>query len=166
MEPQTETQRLDPEQIVARRAEKSRPILDKRKALLDRRVPTTPPQSLLGGPIGSALKQWDRPAVYPEDGRQDNNLTGNAIHSFAVVRKNWVFSGHPRGDYTSAILYSRINTANVNGIEPYSYLCHLFNHLIIATIDAKRKIVLPQSLDSKKPTYLFMILSIHLSIPE
>ena len=149
VERQAEKQKLKPEQIKALRAEKSRPILDKLKALLDARVATTPPKSLLGKAIGYALKQWDRLVVYLEDGRlrPDNNLAENAIRPFAVGRKNWLFSDHPRGADASAAIYSLIETAKANGLEPYRYLRHLFEHLPAATTDAQRKALLPQHID-------------------
>jgi len=81
VEHQAEKQKLDPGQIKALRAEKSSPILDKLKALLDARVATTPPQSLLGRAIGYALKQWDRLVVYLEDGRlRPDNQPGRKRH--------------------------------------------------------------------------------------
>ena len=133
------------------RAEKSRPILDKLKALLDARIATTPPKSLLGRAISYALKQWDRLVVYLEDGRlrPDNNLAENAIRPFAVGRKNWLFSGHPRGADASATLYSLIETAKANGLEPYRYLRHLFELLPAATTAPQRKALLPQYIDPK-----------------
>jgi hypothetical protein len=141
----------NPELIKALRAEKSRPILGKLKALLDARIATTPPKSLLGRAISYALKQWDRLVVYLEDGRlrPDNNLAENAIRPFAVGRKNWLFSGHPRGADASATLYSLIETAKANGLEPYRYLRHLFEHLPAAITDAQRKALLPQYIDPK-----------------
>ena len=149
VEHQAEKQQLNPEQIKVLRAEKSRPILDKLKALLDARAATTPPKSLLGKAIGYALKQWDRLVVYLEDGRlrPDNNLAENAIRPFAVGRKNWLFSGHPRGADASATIYSLIETAKANELEPYRYLRHLFEHLPAATTDAQRKALLPQYID-------------------
>jgi transposase len=151
VEHQAEKQKLDSEQIKALRAEKSRPILDKLKALLDARIATTPPKSLLGKAIGYALKQWGRLLVYLEDGRlrPDNNLAENAIRPFAVGRKNWLFSGHPRGADASATLYSLIETAKANDLEPYRYLRHLFEHLPTAASDAQRKALLPQYIDPK-----------------
>ena len=148
VERQAEKQKLAPDQIVTLRAEKSRPLLDKLKALLDTRGATTLPKSLLGRAINYALNQWDRLVIYLEDGRlrPDNNLAENAIRPFAVGRKNWLFSGHPRGADASATIYSLIETAKANGLEPYRYLRHLFEHLPTATTDAQRKALLPQHL--------------------
>ena len=152
VEHQAEKQKLDPEQIKDLRAEKSRPILDKLKALLDARVITTPPKSLLGKAIGYTLKQWSRLGVYLEDARlrPDNNLAENAIRPFAVGRKNWLFSGHPRVADASATIYSLIETAKANGLEPYRYLRHLFEHLPAVTSDAQRKALLPQHINSQR----------------
>jgi len=151
VERQAEKQQLDPEQIKALRAAKSRPILDKLGALLNARVATTPPKSLLGKAIGYALKQWNRLVVYLEDGRlrPDNNLAENAIRPFAVGRKNWLFSGHPRGADASATLYSLLETAKANGLEPYRYLRYLFELLPTAISDVQRKALLPQYIDPK-----------------
>ena len=149
VERQAEKQKLAPETIKALRAEKSKPLLDKFKELLDARVATTPPKCLLGKAISYALRQWSRLVVYLEDGRlrPDNNLAENAIRPFAVGRKNWLFSGHPRGADASATLYSLIETAKANGLEPYRYLRHLFEHLPAATTDAQRKALMPQHID-------------------
>ncbi len=46
-----------------------------------------------------------------------------------VGRKNWLFSDQPDGAWASAILYSIIETAKANGLEPYNYLLYLFDRL-------------------------------------
>jgi hypothetical protein len=66
-----------------------------------------------------------------EDGRlkPDNNAAENAIRPFVLDRKNWLFSGHPRGAEASSIFFSLIETAKANGLEPYAYLRYLFENL-------------------------------------
>lgn len=59
----------------------------------------------------------------------DTNPVEDAIRPFVVGRKNWLFSGSPRGAHTSATLYSLIETAKANGLEPYRYLRYLFTKL-------------------------------------
>ena len=59
----------------------------------------------------------------------DNNGTENAIHPFVLGRKNWLFSVSVKGVKASANLYSLIETAKANGLEPYAYLRHLFSEL-------------------------------------
>jgi len=51
------------------------------------------------------------------------------MRPFAVGRKNWLFSGSPRGAKASAAIYSLIETAKANGLEPYAYLRVLFERL-------------------------------------
>jgi transposase len=140
---------LSPVQIADMREAKVGPILGEIEALLDVAALKSPPKSLLGAAVRYARNQWDRILAYLEDGRlrPDNNLTENAIRPFAVGRKNWLFSGSPRGAESSAAIYSLIETAKANGLEPYAYLRALFEHLPSAQTQEARKALLPQHLD-------------------
>jgi len=73
--------------------------------------------------------------VYTQDGRLsiDNNPAENAIRPFVVGRKNWLFSASVEGGKSSANLYSLIETAKANGLEPYRYLRYVFTELPKAT---------------------------------
>ena len=51
-----------------------------------------------------------------------NNFAENAIRSFVIGRKNWLFSDTVKGAKSSAIIYSLIETAKANGVEPFAYL--------------------------------------------
>ena len=51
-----------------------------------------------------------------------NNLAENAIRPFVVGRKNWLFSDTPRGAESSAIVYTLVETAKANGVEPSAYM--------------------------------------------
>ena len=73
----------------------------------------------------------------------DNNLAENAIRPFVVGRKNWLFYRTPEGARTSAFFYSIIETAKANNLEPYRYLCHLFETLSTAKTEADFKALLP-----------------------
>ena len=52
----------------------------------------------------------------------DLTLAENAIRPFAVGRRNWLFADTPRGAKASATVYSLIETAKANGLEPFAYL--------------------------------------------
>ena len=69
--------------------------------------------------------------AYLEDGRcsLSNNLAENAIRPFTLGRKNGLFSASPKGAEASAAIYSIIETAKANGLDPYLYLEYLFEHL-------------------------------------
>jgi len=58
-----------------------------------------------------------------------NNTAENAIRPFVVGRKNWLFSDTPKGADSSAIIYTMVETAKANGLEPYLYLRCLLEEL-------------------------------------
>lgn len=58
-----------------------------------------------------------------------NNLAENSIRPFTIGRKNWLFSGSPKGAAASAAVYSMIESAKANGLSPYKYLYFIFNQL-------------------------------------
>lgn len=113
------------------RQKKASPILDKIKVWLDGKAYKVLPKSLLGKAIHYTLGLWSQLTLYVEDGiiPIDNNPAENAIRPFVIGRKNWLFSGSPRGAHASATLYSLIETAKANNLEPNAYLNHLFEQL-------------------------------------
>ena len=113
------------------RDERSRPLVDALRDWLDASVGSVPPQSLTGKALGYLDKQWPKLVRYLEDGRlrMDTNLVENAIRPFVVGRKNWMFADTVRGAEASANLYTVIETAKANGVEPYAYLRHVFAEL-------------------------------------
>jgi transposase len=141
---------LDAESVRQLRQQESGPVLDDFERWLKVNALKVPPRCLLGKAIIYALKQWPRLIRYLGDGnvRMDNNLAENAIRPFVVGRKNWLFSGNPEGASASATLYSIIETAKANGLEPYHYLVYLFERLPIAQSlgNEALKELLPQNL--------------------
>jgi len=78
----------------------------------------------------------------------DNNWVENIIRPFVVGRKNWLFSGSPRGAMASAILYTPVENAKAKGIDPYWYLCCLFNRLpLVGDNEDELRLLLPQHVD-------------------
>ena len=151
LEDQAREAELTPAQIVDMREAKVGPILGEIEVLLDAAALRSPPKSLLGVAVRYARNQWYRILAYLEDGRlrPDNNRIENTIRPFAVGRKNWLFSGSPRGAESSAAFFSVIETCKANGIDPYAYLRLLFERLPYAQTTEARKALLPQYLDRK-----------------
>ena len=58
-----------------------------------------------------------------------NNLAENAIRPFTLGRKNWLFCDTPKGAEASAVVYSLVESAKANGIEPFAYLQHVLVQL-------------------------------------
>jgi hypothetical protein len=69
--------------------------------------------------------------AFLEDGRLeiDNNLSERSIKPVVIGRKNWLFANTPQGARASAIIYSIVETAKANGLNPYYYLRYLFEQL-------------------------------------
>jgi hypothetical protein len=63
--------------------------------------------------------------------------------AIVIGRKNWLFSDTPAGANASAKLYSIIETAKANGLEPYAYLRLIFAGLPQATTPAGVEALLP-----------------------
>jgi len=122
---------LSDDQRQAVRQLRSEPLLKTLRQWLDEKLPLVPPKSALGKALNYTHKQWDRLTVYVDDGRLriDNNLTENAIRPFVVGRKVWLFCDTVAGAKASANLYSLIETARANGIEPYAYLKLIYGEL-------------------------------------
>jgi len=131
IEKEARQKELSPDQLYDKRQTQAVPILDEFKKWLDSRVAKVPPKSLLGKAINYTLNEWSRLIRYTEDGRvgPDNNAVENAIRPFVVGRKNWLFSGTPEGAHASAAIYSLIETAKANNLDPYWYLKYLFENL-------------------------------------
>ena len=117
------------------RQQQSQPLINKLKDWLDESIITVPPQSAVGKALHYLNNEWDKLVRYTNEGRylMDNNLAENAIRPFVIGRKNWLFSQSVKGVKASANLYSLIETAKANGLEPYAYLRILFTQLPKAT---------------------------------
>ena len=57
-----------------------------------------------------------------------NNRAERSIKPFVTGRKNWLFANTPAGAQSSAVIYSLIETAKENGLDPYRYLVWLLNN--------------------------------------
>ena len=76
----------------------------------------------------------------------DTNPIENAICPFAVGRRNWLFADTVADANASARLYSLIECAKANGLEPYAYLRHVFTALPKAKSLAEVEALLPTRL--------------------
>ena len=137
-----------PQERKAIRQAQASPILDKIKTWLDEKVGQVLPKSPLGGAIAYTLGLWAKLTTYLEDGNIpiDNNRIENAIRPFVIGRKNFLFSGSPRGANASATLYTLVESAKANDLEPWAYLNHLFEELPSAKSDQALLALLPQNL--------------------
>ena len=139
-----------PEERRQARAERALPVLEELHAWAVRSLDQVPPTSLTGKALSYLLEQWPKLIRYVEDGRLpiDNNATERAIRPFVIGRRNWLFADTPRGAAASANLYSLIETAKANGIEPYLYLRYIFKELPAAETVEQLEALLPFNLNN------------------
>jgi hypothetical protein len=148
---ETAAKKMNPEERNALRDAQAKPLLEKIKTWLDEKAPKVLPKSPLGSAIAYTLKLWPKLTTYLEDGHIaiDNNPAENAIRPFVIGRKNFLFSGSPRGAHASATLYTLVETAKANGLEPWAYLNYLFEKLPAAKSEQAIQALLPQNLTTK-----------------
>jgi len=122
---------VTPEKRYEGRLNHSRPVLDKFKEWLKYWKPRAAPKSPLGKAVYYCLNQWDKLEAFMLDGRLeiDNNRSERSIKPFVIGRKNWLFSNTPKGAKSSATIYSIVETAKENALNPFEYLNYLFEQL-------------------------------------
>jgi len=119
---------LTAEERFRKRQELSKPVFDEFYAWIT--VIDPPIKTVLHAAIVYMRNQREYLARYLEDGRLEisNNRAERSIKPFVIGRKNWLFANTPRGAKASAILYSIIETAKENGVNPYEYLIYIFTN--------------------------------------
>jgi len=106
------------------REQKSRPLLDQLNAWLAATNTKLSQKTDLAAAIRYTLARWKALTRFVEDGRIeiDNNAAERAIRPLALGRKNYLFAGSDAGGERAAAIYSLIETAKLNGLDPEAYL--------------------------------------------
>jgi len=76
----------------------------------------------------------------------DNNPVESAIRPFALGRRNWLYSASPKGAHASAFMYSLVESAKANELEPRAYLQALFERYPLAKTTEERRKLLPMNI--------------------
>ncbi len=113
------------------RQEVSLPILSKLRIWLEQDQPNLVGNSKLIEAANYLANQWHKLIRYVDDGRLsiDNNRAERAVKPFVIGRKNWLFSQTANGAHASATLYSIVETAKINGLIPFNYICACLDEL-------------------------------------
>jgi transposase len=145
IEKELRDKKLSEVQFLSERGKEATKVLDTFKGWLDRRAQEIPPSLRLGKAIHYTLGQWDKLAAYLECAylTPDNNACENAIRPFVLGRKNWLFNKSPAGAESSCGMYSLIETAKQNGLEPFRYLYALFQRSPFITSENEWEDLLP-----------------------
>jgi transposase len=106
------------------RQEHARPHFDELRAWLEATLPKLSGKSDLAKAMRYTLGRWDALTRLLHDGRIeiDNNAAERSIRAIALGRKNYLFAGSDAGGERAAAIYSLIETAKLNGLDPEAYL--------------------------------------------
>ena len=113
-----------PEQRLAERHARTAPLVEAFAVWLHQQRLRVSAKSRLGQKLGYIDRHFDGLRVFLDDGRVeiDSNAVENSIRPLALNRKNALFAGHDEGAAAWGRIASLIETAKMNGVEPYAYL--------------------------------------------
>jgi transposase len=113
-----------PDERLALRQERSRPVVEELGRWIAETSKTTPPKSPLGKALYYAAHQWTPLTRFLEDGRLEihNNACERALRRIAVGRNNWLFAGSDQGGERAAVIYTVLGTCRLRDIDPSAWL--------------------------------------------
>ena len=109
---------------LAARQERTKPLIEEFEHWLKVTRSRISAKSRLGEKLSYIAKHMDGLKVFLADGtvEMDSNVVERAIRPIALNRKNALFAGHDEGGRNWGRIASLIETAKLNGVEPYAYL--------------------------------------------
>ena len=113
------------------RQQRSKPIAESLRQWLTRQRNQVPDGSATRKAIEYSLGRWAALTRYIDDGDLpiDNNHIENRIRPIALGRNNWLFAGSLRAGERAANVMSLIQSAKLNGHDPYRYLKDVLERL-------------------------------------
>jgi hypothetical protein len=138
-----EFKNLNLEERQIKRLEKEKPLLEAFWTWAKTSNQKVLPKSKIGKALQYALNHKEKLETYLEDGNCviSNNIAENSIRPFTIGRKNWTFCGSPKGAEASACVYTLVETAKANGLNPYKYLEFLLSRLPGSNVKTNPKVL-------------------------
>jgi transposase len=120
-----------PEERLAMRQQQSVPALAVIKANFQRTLAQISNKSSLATAIRYTTSRWSAMTRFVDDGRLDlsNNAAERAMRPIAVGRNNWTFAGSDTGGERAAMMYTLIESAKMNGLDPEAYLRQVISRI-------------------------------------
>lgn len=120
-----------PGRRTAARREHAQPLLDQLRAFLDASLARISGKSALAGAIRYTLTRWTALGRYVADGRLEmsNNAAERAMRPPVLGRKNYLFCGSDAGGRRAACIYTIVETAKMNGVNPHAYLADILGRV-------------------------------------
>ncbi len=130
-EVEREARELEPEARRRLRQQHAKPVADALHAWLSGQRQKLAKADVTAKAIDYALSNWRGLTHYLDDGHVpiDNNAAENAMRPLAIGRKNWLFVGSQQAGERAAVVLSLIESAKLNGHDPWAYLKDVFERL-------------------------------------
>jgi transposase len=127
-----------PDQRVRIRQAESRPLVEAMKTWLEAELARVSAKSALAQAIRYALRHWKGLGLFLEDGHVeiDSNTVERTMRPIKLGAKNHLFAGSDGGAESWAIIASLIQTAKLNGVEPFAYLRDVLERIVSARTKA------------------------------
>ena len=122
---------VTPQQRVCVRNEHSRPLVVELETWLREQRVKLSSKNDTAKAIDYSLKRWRALTRFLDDGRlcMSNNAAERALRGIAVGRRNWTFAGSDEGGRRAAAIYTLIETAKLNDIDPQAWLADVLSRL-------------------------------------
>ena len=126
-----EARELQPEARRLWRQQHAKPVAEALHGWLSEQRPKLAKADVTAKAIDYSLSNWRGLTHYLDDGQVpiDNNAAENAVRPLAVGRKNWLFVGSQQAGERAAVVLSLIESAKLNGHDPWVYLKDVFERL-------------------------------------
>lgn len=120
-----------PEVRVAARQAQAKPLFEELQAWFEAKLTGLPGRSALAEAIRYAIARMKRMGPYLESGicELDNNTSERSVKGIALGRKNYMFAGSDAGGKRAAAIYSLIETAKLNGVNPQAWLTDVLTRI-------------------------------------
>jgi len=122
---------LPPNKRLEKRKEEALPIVDEYFEWVKKTAAFAIHGSLLSKALEYSISQEEYLRNYLLDGRLpiSNNASERSIRSFVIGRVNWMFAFSPNGAEASAVIYSIVETAKANNLNPRAYIEHILTKM-------------------------------------
>ena len=126
-----EVKELGADQRQSIRQQHSKPILDALHQWMTLQRQKLPDSSATARALDYSLRRWTALTRFVDDGQLpvDNNWIENQIRPIAIGRNNWLFAGSLRAGQRAAAVMSLVQSARMNGHDPYAYLKDVLTRL-------------------------------------
>ena len=126
-----EVKELNADQRQSIRQQHTKPILDALHKWMTSQRQKLPDSSATAKALDYSLRRWTALTRFIDDGQLpvDNNWIENQIRPIAIGRSNWLFAGSLRAGQRAAAVMSLVQSARMNGHDPYAYLKDVLTRL-------------------------------------